>query len=301
MHIMIHVTKCGYKHLFAGFCIGILLFTGGLSCSIQKLAVGATSGIVNNTLTAIYTQSDLVYAEKAIPGNLALLDGLIKSDPNNKDVLLNAVIGYTGYALGFVEDQDPERAVAFYAKARDYGLTLLAKNKALKNIRSSNLEDLEAALLKTRKKDVPALFWTANAWGSYIKLSLDDIYAVADLGKVEAIMNRVLELDETFYFGGAHLFLGVMEIEKGIAGKPDKSKEHFERALEISERKFLLTQVMYARHYAVNRFDKELFDTLLKEVLDTQGDVLPEYRLINEIAKKKAELYLSMKDEWFEN
>ena len=298
---MIYGIKYRHKYLFSGFFIGILLFTGGLNCSIQKLAVGATGEIIDDALTAVYEESDVEMAETAITGFLKMLDGLLKSEPENSKFLLRAVEGYTGYALGFVEDYDEERAVTFYERARNYGLTLLAGKKPLKNIRSISLEDLESALQKTGKKDVPALFWTANAWGSYIKLNPGELSVVADMGKVEAVMNRVLELDETFYFGGAHLFLGVMEIEKGIAGKPDKSREHFEKALEISGRKFLLIQVMYARYYAVNKFDEKLFDTLLQEVLDTPGEVLPEYRLINEIAKKKAALYLSRKDEWFYN
>ena len=298
---MIYDIKYRHKCLFSGFCIGILLFTGGLSCSIQKLAVGATGEIIDDALTAVYEESDVEMAETAITGFLKMLDGLLKSEPENSKFLLRSVEGYTGYALGFVEDYNEERAVTFYERARNYGLTLLAEKKPLKNIHSISLEDLESALQKTGKKDVPALFWTANAWGSYIKLNPGELSVVADMGKVEAVMNRVLELDETFYFGGAHLFLGVMEIEKGIAGKPDKSREHFEKALEISGRKFLLIQVMYARYYAVNRFDEKLFDTLLQEVLDTPGEVLPEYRLLNEIAKKKAALYLSRKDEWFYN
>lgn len=298
---MLYLVKYQYRHVIAILCIALLLCTGGLSCSIQKLAVGATGGIVDNAFTALYEKSDIDFAEKAIPGNLAILDGLIKSDPDNKELLLQAIEGYTGYALGFIEDKEPERAINFYASAKEYGFRLLSLNKHLKNSLDGRLVDFEAALLKTNKKDVPALFWTANAWGSYIKLSLDDLGALGDIAKVEAIMNRAKDLDERFYYGGAHLFLGVMEIEKGIAGNPEIATEHFEKALNISERKFLLTQVMYARHYAVNMDDVTMFDKLLQEVLDTPGEILPKHRLINEIAKRKAKLYLSMKDEWFYN
>ena len=39
-------------------------------------------------------------------------------------------------------------------------------------------------------------------------MSKDDPQAIFDLGKVKAMMNRVLELDEGFFFGSAHLFFG---------------------------------------------------------------------------------------------
>ena len=277
----------------------LLVSTVSAGCSVQRLAVSATSGIIDNTLAAVYEEPDVELAKDSIAGFLKMVEGLLKNDPDNRRLLLRAVEGYTGYALGFVEDREPERASGFYARARDYGIRLLSINKRLQYGLDGNLEDLESALQNARKGDVPGLFWTANAWGNYIKMNPGDLAALADLGKVVALMKRVVELDEGFYYGGAHLFLGVIEIEKGIAGNPERSKEHFDRAVELSEGKFLLTYVMYARYYAVRRFDEGLFTSLLQTVLYTPGSVLIEYRLINEIAKKKAELYLSMKDEWF--
>jgi len=279
----------------------IVLAAGGMNCSIQKMAVGATGGIIDNTLASLYEEQDLEIAESAIASNLKMLEGLIRSDPGNEKLLLLVTEGYTGYALGFVEDDSPDRARVLYKRARDYGITLLSRNPELKTALNSPLDVLEGALAGTGREDVPALFWTANAWGSYIKLSMSDLSAMADLGRVQALMNRVVELDETFYFGGAHLFLGVIEAEKGITGNPATAKMHLDRALEIANRKFLLTQVLYARHYAVKQLDEKLFDTLLQEVIDTPGGVLPEYRLINEIAKRKAGRYLAMKDEWFDS
>ncbi len=276
--------------------LAALLFAG---CSIQKLAVSATGSIIDNTLTAVYEESDLEIAKDSIAGFLKMIEGLLKSDPKNRRLLLRAAEGYTGYALGFVEDYDTDRAVVLYARARDYGLDLLSRNRELGRALDRNLDQLEAALSKTRSGDVPDLFWTANAWGSYIKLNPGDLSALAAMGKVNALMERVIELDEDFYFGTAHLFLGVIEIEKGIAGNTENAKGHFDRALEISDGRFLLTKVLYARHYAVRTFDEEIFVSTLQEVLESPGGILPEYRLINEIAKEKARLYLANKDEWF--
>ena len=48
-----------------------------------------------------------------------------------------------------------------------------------------------------------------------------------------------------------------------------------------------------------NKEDKELFKNLLKEVLESPLDVLPEQRLANEVAKRKAKVLLRMVDELF--
>ena len=277
----------------------VLLSSVFLTCSLQKLAVGITSDIIENGISVMYEISDVDFARRAMPSSLLQIDILLKTDPKNEKLLLNAIEGYTGYALGFVEDEDPDAAIGHYLHAYNYGLTLMSLNKELKKGLEGNTRDLKEALQAARKEDVPALFWSANAWGSYINLK-SDIESLAQMGMVQAIMNRVLELDETYYFGSAHVFLGVLEASKGFIGNQELAKSHFDRALEISAGKFLLAHVLYARYYAVMNDDRELFSALLQNVIETPGDVLPDFRLINEIAKRKAKFYLKNIDEWFE-
>ena len=276
-----------------------LLSSVFLTCSLQKLAVGITSDIIENGISVMYEISDVDFARRAMPSSLLQIDILLKTDPKNEKLLLNAIEGYTGYALGFVEDEDPDAAIGHYLHAYNYGLTLMSLNKELKKGLEGNTQDLKEALQSARKEDVPALFWSANAWGSYINLK-SDIESLAQMGMVQAIMNRVLELDETYYFGSAHVFLGVLEASKGFIGNQELAKSHFDRALEISAGKFLLAHVLYARYYAVMNDDRELFSALLQNVIETPGDVLPDFRLINEIAKRNAKFYLKNIDEWFE-
>jgi len=53
-----------------------------------------------------------------------------------------------------------------------------------------------------------------------------------------------------------------------------------------------------ARTYAVRRGDRELYVSLLREVLEA-GDINPEQRLTNMIAKRRAARYLAQVDERF--
>ncbi|MBW2403965.1 MAG: hypothetical protein JRF42_09180, partial [Deltaproteobacteria bacterium] len=59
-----------------------------------------------------------------------------------------------------------------------------------------------------------------------------------------------------------------------------------------TERRSLIVQVSMARYYAVAIGDYELFKKLLDEVV-AAGDVLPEARLLNVIARRRAERYLN--------
>ncbi len=272
-----------------------------LNCSTQKLVVRATSGLFSNGFATLNEESDLNFAEQAIPGNLILLEAAIKSDPNNKMFLLLAAEGYTGYALGFVEDVSPERASPFYLKARDFALTVLKRDENFRKSFDLDIVQFQTALYATKKDDVPALFWTANAWGSYVNLNKTDINALADLPKIEAIMERVLQLDETYYFGGPHLFFGTILASRPqmLGGNPQKAKEHFETCLSINRNTFLLAKFFYAKTYAVQVQDKELFIKLLEEILSAPGDILPQQRLANEIARKKAKMLLEKVDDLF--
>jgi hypothetical protein len=53
-----------------------------------------------------------------------------------------------------------------------------------------------------------------------------------------------------------------------------------------------------ARYYAVNAGDSELFRELLEEVVEA-GDVLPEARLSNAIARRRAQRYLERIEYYF--
>ena len=271
------------------------------SCSIQKLAVKSTSGILVNGMAAINEESDLKLAEQSIPSNLKLLEALIKSDPNNKKLLLMVAEGYTGYALGFIEDDDPKRASQFYLRAKNYAFIILRENEAFNNALSQDLSQYENALNSFKKEDVPALFWATNSWGSYVNLNKTDVNALADLAKIELTMKRALELDETFYYGGPHLFFGTILASKPrmLGGNPEKAKEHFDTCLRINENKFLMAKLLYAKTYTVQVQNRELFKALLNEIINAPVDLLPEQRLANEIAKKKAKILLEQEDDLF--
>ena len=104
-------------------------------------------------------------------------------------------------------------------------------------------------------------------------------------------MERLLEIDDTVEQGGSHIFFGVLygSKPKMIGGDPERSRSHFERALEISNRSFLMAQVLYAATYSRMVFDRELHDSLLEEVIAFELDQTPDNRLSNQIAKRRAE------------
>ena len=280
------------KNFFLAFFL-IIVGLQSWSCGIfQTIAVKSTAGILDNGMIAVFEESDTQLAEQAIASDLKLLEALNKSDPENDHILLLLTEGYTGYALGFAEDQSPERAKMFYARARDYGLSVLRKNKQFDASMTSGPEAFKQGVESFSDDDVPIIFWTANAWGNLINLSINQPEILADLYKVNDLMDFVLRHNETYYYGAAHLYFGTIlaTTPKVLGGNPEKAKEHFDRCLAIGGGKFLLPYVYYAKSYAVQVQDKELFESLLTSVDTASVDILPEQRLVNVIAKKKAKV-----------
>jgi hypothetical protein len=279
------------------FLVPVFLFSG----CIQTLAVSTVGNIANDGFSAITEEGDLNFAEKALPGNIKLLEVMLKSDPENKRLLTLVSQGYSSYALAYLEDSLQVRARDFYMRGRDFGLRMLRQDAEVARALDGTIDDLKAVLAKRDKDLVPAAFWTAFGWGSYIYLSLDNMDAIGDLPRAEALMEFVAKHDSTYYYGGAHVFLGTLlgSRPRMLGGKPELAKAHFETALRLNGGKFLMTYVYYARSYAVQTQDEALFSELLAKVDSASLDILPEFRLANAIAKQKAKLLLSRQSDLF--
>ncbi|MEX1138399.1 MAG: TRAP transporter TatT component family protein [Bacteroidota bacterium] len=285
------------KRLSLPFLFFLLLSQG----CIQQIAIRTMADIMDYGFDAYYQETDLMFAREGMAGNMKLLEALIQGDPSNRQLLLLASQGYSAYALAFAEDDSVERARVFYLRGRDYGLRVLREHQALAASIGADLQTFERALHALPNDEIPAVFWTAFAWGGYINISRTDLDAFADVPKVIAMMKFVAERDPGYYYGGAFLFLGAIEgtTPAMLGGKPERSKEHFEKALALSEGKFLLTYTYYASTYAVQVQDQELFEKCLKIVEDATLDILPEARLPNAVAKNKARILRRRMGEFF--
>ncbi len=229
-----------------------------------------------------------------------LIDGLIEAYPQNAELLVAGAQAYSSYAALFTEE-DEEKAKGLYSKAKHYGLRVLSKRERFKELLPKHVDQFRTCLAEFGKKDVPALFWTASSWGSWISLSTDSVEAMAEIPKVVSLMQRVMELDEGFYYGGPHLFMAVyhMSRPKAYGGDPERAHRHFEKAFELSQERFLMGHVLYAKYYARQTLDRELFVLTLEKVLDTPADSVPELTLLNTLAKQQAKRLLEQIDDYF--
>ena len=266
-------------------------------------------------LSSIQKESNLVVVETTLANNLKGLERIAKI--GNTGLIVKTARAHSSYS-GFLEDkmEDAEiagdfetademrsQAIAHYARSEEYAFKALAKSdKTFKQARTVKIAEFEKALQKLKKKQVEPLFWAAYAMARGISLQKDDPMQVIDLARVELMMRRVLELDETFYFGSAHLFYAVYYGDRSpaIGGDPEKAKESIDKVDELNNGKFLMSKFYLARYYAYPKQDVKLYKQALQEVIDAPEDIYPGEEAATALAKSRAKRWLAQADMLFD-
>ena len=277
-----------------------LASTAGAGCGLfRKQAVGTMVPIIEQSVKTVYRDEDLATVEKAIPANLILVRGLCESDPGNRALWTLGAQLYFADAMACVEDESPEAAKLPYRQGLTLGQTALARTGWFHP--EQNLGGFQKGLEKASRKDVPLLFWTLANWVSWINLEVNLPDALAQLPYAEAALRRVLELDPGFFQGMPHVMMGTLLASKPViaGGNPEAARAEFEEALSISGGKLLIFKVYYAQSYCRAALDEEGFVSNLNDVLNSPDDLEPNYRLLNEVAKRKAAHLMERKDDWF--
>ncbi len=289
------------------FVAGLLALLALPGCSIQRLATRASASLVADSFAAVNAEPDLELAVAGATASLPLLEGVLRGDRDAIDVRLIAAEAYIGYALAFVEEDDPARAVDLYRRARDHALHAWLVEARRSGVREPgaalwyDLDALHEYLASLDPHFVPMVYWTAQGWGGMVKNHPSDPELLADVPTVEALAGFVLRHDPGFGYAGAHALLGAVAGSlPAFLGGAAAARDHFEAAIDLTDRRFLMHHVLYASTYAVQVQDRALFLRLLDEVRTAELDLLPERRLVNAVAQRRAERLVGSVDDRFE-
>jgi hypothetical protein len=278
----------------AAISVAAILFL--LSSGCARVALKWSHPVVQNMTYSIFEECDLQLAREAIPANLKILEGLAKTDPHNRTILSALAMGFAGYALLFVEEDDPERASGLYIRSRDYALRALRSEGGPEG-QYGNVEVLDVK----DQEDLQPLFWAAFAWTAWINLNLDEPEAVAQLGKSQGFLERVLAIDSTYFHGLPAILQGSMLSARPalLGGDNEKAKTFFLKGIEKSGGRFFPARYYYARYYAVATQNRDLFRELLEQITRDDPQELKEICLINKVFQLKAAKLLAQEEELF--
>ena len=278
--------------LFVTLCIASL---SGCVTVVSK----AGEKVGSNLSKAILNSNDLETIRAGTPAYLILMDSLIQAEPESSQLLISAAQITNAYAGAFVEK--PERAKILSDKSLDYSGRAACLHKVeLCALNEKTFDEFKQSISTLSSEDVSYLYTLGASWASWIQAHSDDWNSIAQMARVQLIMEKVVEIDEYHDDGGAHLYLGTLAslLPPALGGKPEVGKKHFTRAIEISKGQNLLVKTMYAELYARLVFDQKLHDQLLKEVL-ASNPIAPNLTLVNTFAQKKAKALLAESPEYF--
>ena len=262
----------------------------------------AVVSLPSNLPKAMLDQDDPEIVRAGAPAFLIILDALVKGAPNDEDFLLAAAQLYGSYAGAFVEGE-PERAKKLSNRSLDYARRATCEQlDDLCIALDKSFDDFAEALASCDDtNDLPYVYGLAGSWAGWIQANSADWGAIAQLPKVKALVQHVLNLDEAYDQGTAHIYMGVLETQlpPSVGGKPEQAKQHFERAIQLSGGKNLMAKVMYAKQYGRLLFEQELHDRLLNEVLKAETKA-PGLTLANSLAQEQAAVLLAGSAEYFE-
>jgi hypothetical protein len=274
---------------------GLVFLLSGCSAILSS----TTSRLADNLSYAFENHTDVAVVEEATPAYLLMMDALIKDDPENASLLRTAAKLNAAYADIFVKDIERSRLITDKALNLAFRAACL-DSKKLCNIREKDYNDFKKVIDSCNKNEIAVIYTLGTVWASWIQANQKDWNAVAELPRVEAIMEQVVRLNPNHEDGGAFLYLGTLStlLPPALGGNPEKGREFFEKAIDISQGKNLYAKVLYAQRYARIIFDKKLHDRLLKEVYDADPNV-EGYTLTNIIAQREAKLLLDTSDDYF--
>lgn len=279
----------------------IVLAVSLAGCTLKFAVARSAAGVLDDTIAALNAETDIVLGRDAAASLLVLLEGFIRSDPQNPALRAAAAQAYGSFAFGFLEIPEPDRARSLYRRGYAHGIRALDPRSDFARARKSNIPAFRKSLETFGKGDLALLFWTAYCWSGWVNLSRSDPDALADLPRVAAMMERARAIDPGYFHGGPDLFFGVYYGSRSplLGGNPKKAKAHFDRAVAASGGRFLMAKLLYARHYAVQSQNRSLFLKLLREVENAPAGLLPDQALANALARKRAHELLEKAEELF--
>ncbi len=256
--------------------------------------------------------NDPEFIEQALPFSLKLMDALLTEQPDNRGLLLAAASGYIFYAYAYVtipaEEislEDFDRSLELRARARNLflraqayaGWALELDYPGIGEALRENPQNAVSMIGSDPGRDVEMLYWNAASLGLAISSSRNEPALLARRAEVDAMLDRALELDESWGDGALHEFaINTISVNGRDRAEIDT---HYRRALELSGGERAGLFITYAEATAVPSQDRQAFVSLLERALSVDIDANPESRLTNVVAQQRAEWLMDNLDEMF--
>lgn len=283
-------------------CLSLLLAAALAGCA--AIAGRAGDQFADQLGQAVYESNDPATVRDGLPAYLLLVDALVQGQAPGKRrnaSLLYAAAGLNAAYAGSFTGDDGDRARKLSSKAMAYARRATClQDEALCAALEGPVGAFEQAVAAAPSGHVAALYSLGSTWATYLQAHRDDWAAIADLPKVQALLERVVAIDPAHDRGMARVYLGVLHSlrPEAVGGTPEAGRAHFEAAIAQSGGRNLYAKVLMAETYARLVYDQALHDRLLAEVL-AADPAEPGFTLMNVLAQDRARALQASGREFF--
>ena len=280
---------------------------------MRKFALDEVADLLSETGSSIYTDDDPELVAQALPFGLKLMESVLAETPRHIGLLLATTEGFTQYTYAFVYLEAVRmRSVNYYRarelEARSKKLFLRARDYGMRGLEvqypgfgKSLVADAKAAARMVDIEGSGMLYWTAAAWASAVSVDMTDAFLLADLPKIDVMLDRVLELDENYDNGAIHsLLINYEMVRFGKEGNPeDRARDHFLKAVSLSGGLDAAPYISYATAVCVPLERREEFIRILNTALAIDPRANPEITLSNVLMQEYGLWLLDHVDDYF--
>jgi tetratricopeptide (TPR) repeat protein len=257
---------------------------------------------VSAEVEAMIAKGDQSWAQRTDPAAIRAAivewEKAAKLEPKNLEVTVKLTRGYYFLADGYLRDNE-QQYLETMDKAVKWGERAMVAASPDFEAKMRDGGKIPEAVATVPKEGVPAMYWYASALGKWAKKKGFAVL-LGQKDNVKATMDRCLEHDPTYFYGGPHrYFAAFYAIAPSFAGGDlEKSKVHFNKSLDL-EPNYLGTKVLWAAELSVKQQDEDTFEKLLAEVLAAPDDAIPELKPELLVEKGKAKELLAEQEDLF--
>jgi predicted anti-sigma-YlaC factor YlaD len=302
------------RFAFPLFSVLVVLLAG--SCSLNKLAMNKVAGMLTSSTggTVFTGDNDPELVGDALPFAIKMYESLMISMPWHSGLKLRTGSLYIMYANAFLEmpakmlsDEEYEqeefllkRSKNLYLRGRDILLEALELKYPGFMTRLNDRRYKEAAAM-VRLEDIDFLYWGGAGWLGAFAIDPFDMDIGLTLPGADALMERVLKLDEFYGGSSIHEFYVTYyaSLPDYMGGNMDKAREHFEKAIELSGGKSTSAYLAFATGICIKEQNVKEFKDLLEKVLELDPEADPQNRLLNILNQRKARWLLQHIEDFF--
>ena len=278
-----------------------------LFISIAAWLLSGCASLVSNAATnfgdkisnSVLNQDDPEIAKAALPTFMVTLDGLVYDSPDDAALLSSTATLYASYGAIFADD--PVRASRLTTRARKYAHRAICVEYAPScDWGDLTYDEFVATLDGIGEKQAEYLYTYGFVSLAFLRAHSEDWNSLAELPHMEALFNHYMNISGDGVNGAVYTYMGIMLTLRppALGGEPERAREYFEKAIELTDGKDLGVKVEYARGYAKLLYERELHDRLLNEVL-AADPIQDGLTLSNVLAQEQATQLLAEADDYF--